>query len=89
MGKRTRQNGMSSSFFAIITGPIMKTYKEMIEMMAFIILTLSFTVAILLSGVVGFLLITQPNVMKWYMNYMLKIMNNMEEAADDVMAKDL
>ena len=67
----------------------MKTYKEMIKMMTFIIMTLSFTVAILLASVVGFLLITQPKVMKWYMNYMLKIMNNMESIADDEMAKDL
>ena len=58
-------------------------------MMTFIIMTLSFTVAILLASVVGFLLITQPKVMKWYMNYMLKIMNNMESIADDEMAKDL
>lgn len=44
-------------------------------MMNFILMTLSFTIAILLSGVVGILIIMQPMVMKWYLKRVTKLSN--------------
>jgi ABC-type amino acid transport system permease subunit len=58
-------------------------------MMTFIIMTLSFTVAILLSAVLSFMLMTHPKVMKWYMNYIIKIMSRMDQFVDDQTYKGL
>ena len=52
-------------------------------MMTFIIMTLSFTVAILLSAVLSFIVMTHPKVMKWYMNYVFKMVSRMEQIVDD------
>ena len=52
-------------------------------MMTFIMLTLSITVAMLLSGLLGFLVMTNARVMKWYMNYIVKMMSRMEQTVDD------
>ena len=59
-------------------------------MMDFIIMTVSFTVAILLASVLAFVIMMQPKVMKWYMKLMFKSMNDMEQITNEVMeAKDL
>lgn len=58
-------------------------------MMDFIVLTVSFTVAILLASVVGFMIMTNPKVMKFYMNYMFKRMNEVEHSLDEEQMKDL
>lgn len=59
-------------------------------MMEFIIMTGSFTVAILLASVIAFVLMLQPKVVKWYMKYMFKMMENINQITDDVIeTKDL
>lgn len=45
-------------------------------MMEFVIMTLSFTVAILLASGIGVALALNPKVMKWYMKYAQKIAND-------------
>lgn len=52
-------------------------------MMTFIIMTISFTVAILLSAVLGFIILAQPTVMKWYIKYIVKTMSKMEEVMEE------
>ena len=61
----------------------MKTNKEEIKMMEFIIMTLSFTCAILLAGVIGCVILMQPKVMKWYMNWAMKISEDCVDAMFD------
>lgn len=58
-------------------------------MMDFIMMTISFTVAILLASGLGFLIMTNQKVMKWYMNYFAKTMNKFDNALDELEAKDL
>lgn len=59
-------------------------------MMEFIIMTGSFTVAILLASVIACVLMLQPKVVKWYMKYMFKVMENINQITDDVIeTKDL
>lgn len=58
-------------------------------MMEFIMMTLSFTVGILLASVLAFVIMLQPKVMKWYTKLMMKTMNNMAEITEEVMLKDL
>lgn len=41
-------------------------------MMDFVMMTISFTVAILLAGVVTFFVMFEPHVMKWYMKLVQK-----------------
>lgn len=58
-------------------------------MMEFIIMTLSFTVAILLASGLALVTMMQPKVMKAYMKLMSKTMKEMDEIFYDEMAKDL
>ena len=58
--------------------------KECIIMMDFIIMTLSFTVAIWLSIAVSCVLMAQPMMLKLYAKYVNKMMKNMDDAFDDV-----
>lgn len=55
-------------------------------MMEFIILTASFTIAILLASAVScvimFKLMTSKKVMKWYMNWVMKISNDFVESIE-------
>lgn len=44
-------------------------------MMDFIVMTLSFTIAILLAGVVGILIGVQPVFVRWYMKRVTKLSN--------------
>lgn len=53
-------------------------------MMEFIIMTLSFTVAILLAGVVACVIMLQPKVMKFYMKHCVKLMKDMDDIFEDV-----
>jgi hypothetical protein len=51
--------------------------------MEFIIMTLSFTVAILLAGVVSVFIMMQPKVVKWYMKKVQKLtMGVIEDSLD-------
>ena len=58
-------------------------------MMAFVLMTLSFTVAILLSIGLSFMVMTNKKVMKWYMNYIFKMVSDMDQIVDDQMDKGL
>lgn len=58
-------------------------------MMDFIMMTISFTVGILLASVVALVLMMQPKVVKWYMKLMMKYTKAIEEFAEEEMAKDL
>jgi len=58
-------------------------------MMAFVLMTLSFTVAILLSIGLSFMIMTNKKVMKWYMNYIFKMVSDMDQIVDDQMDKGL
>lgn len=59
-------------------------------MMEFIIMTGSFTLAILLAGVVSVAIMLQPKVMKWYMKLAFKSMSNMDQIAEELIeTKDL
>lgn len=55
-------------------------------MTEFIILTASFTVAILLASVVSLAILikimSMPKVMKWYMNWAMKMSNNLVESME-------
>ena len=57
-------------------------------MMVFIMLTLSFTVAILLATVVStiamFAIMQSPKAMKWLSNYYIKQMNKIGEAFENM-----
>lgn len=54
-------------------------------MMEFIMMTLSFTVGILLAMVLGFMVMLNPKVMKWYMKFVMKSMKDMEKVAEELM----
>lgn len=58
-------------------------------MATFIMMTLSFTVAILLSMGLSFMIMTHPKVMRWYVNYIVKVMSRMEQFVDDQTDKGL
>lgn len=53
-------------------------------MMNFVLMTISFTLAILLSMVVSFVIVTRPVVLKLYMKWVNKMTKDMMEAFDDV-----
>lgn len=74
------------TFFATKTPPFMriKSEKECITMMEFIIMTLSFTAAILLSSVVACVIMLQPKALKWLFKYYVKQMNKMDDILEDV-----
>lgn len=57
--------------------------------MLFIMLTISFTVAILLASGIALYVMMQPKVMKWYMKMVAKSMKGMEDFIEEEMAKDL
>lgn len=58
-------------------------------MMEFVVLTVSFTVAILLASVVALLIMMQPKVMKAYMKVMFKTTKEVEDAFLEEELKDL
>ena len=58
-------------------------------MMEFVVLTLSFTVAILLASALALFIIMQPKVMKAYMKTTFKTMKEMEEIFYEEQLKDL
>lgn len=58
-------------------------------MMAFVLMTLSITVAILLSVGLSFMIMTNKKVMKWYVNYVFKMVSRMDQIVDDQMDKEL
>lgn len=62
-------------------------------MMNFIMLTVSFTVAILLSGVIStvvmFKLMGNPKVVKWFMNYYMNLIEKSVEGLDEEFSKEL
>ncbi len=49
-------------------------------MMTFIILTLSFTIAILLASAIALFIMMQPKVIKAYMKWVCKYVNQMDNA---------
>ena len=53
-------------------------------MMTFIIMTLSFTVAILLAGAVSVYILMQPKVLKWYMKRAVKMMDHYDTVFDEL-----
>lgn len=53
-------------------------------MMAFVLMTISFTVAILLASVIGCVVMLNPKVMKWYVKYVMKKMNDFEDVTEDL-----
>ena len=55
----------------------------------FIVLTIGFTVAILLSTGLMFVIMLNKYVMKWYMKYICKAMKNMDDVCSDVLSEDL
>lgn len=52
--------------------------------MLFIMLTLSFTVAIILASVVACVIMMQPKVLKWLFKYYVKQVNKMGDILEDV-----
>lgn len=58
-------------------------------MMDFIMMTVSFTMAILLAGVLSMVILMQPKVMKMYMNHVTKMSNQMVEEMFKDEDKDL
>lgn len=58
-------------------------------MLDFIIMTISFTVAILLASGIALFITMRPKVMKWYMKKVTKMMPDMEQILEDEMMKDL
>lgn len=58
-------------------------------MLEFIMLTISFTVAILLASGIALYLIMQPKVMEWYMKKVMKMANDMQEIFEEELTKDL
>lgn len=59
-------------------------------MMEFIMMTASTTLAIFLASALGFLIMTNKKVMKWYMKYVMKSMNEFEHSLEnDSETKDL
>jgi type IV secretory pathway component VirB8 len=60
--------------------------KEEIKMMEFVIMTLSFTVAILLASVLSVAIMLNSKVLSWYMKKVNKVTNKMFDesfAADE------
>lgn len=53
-------------------------------MMEFIMMTVSFTVAILLAGVIACAVMLHPKVVNWYMKYVFKMMSQCESAFVEV-----
>ena len=51
-------------------------------MMEFVLMTISFTVALLLAGFIACVIMLSPKVMKWYAKYIQKITMSM---IDDTM----
>ena len=70
-------------FFREINMALYENERSVFNMMTFISMTISFTVAILLSAVLGFIIITRPTVMKWYIKYVVKTMSKMEEVMEE------
>lgn len=62
-------------------------------MMEFVILTISFTVALLVSSglsmFIMFKLMSSPKFMKRYMNWFMKQMKNYEDLAEELMEEEL
>lgn len=59
-------------------------------MLNFILMTLSFTVALLVASGVVFVIMLQPKVIEWYMNKAFKMMNkiNYEKIAENLICED-
>lgn len=53
-------------------------------MLAFIVLTLSLTVAILLASVMAFAVMLNPKVIKWYTKRMMKYVNDLDTIYDEI-----
>jgi ABC-type arginine/histidine transport system permease subunit len=51
-------------------------------MMAFVMMTLSITVGLLLAMGLATMIMLHPKVMKWYMNYVIKSMNRFDNFID-------
>lgn len=51
-------------------------------MMAFVMMTLSITVGLLLAMGLATMIMLHPKVMKWYMNYVIKSMNRFDDFID-------
>ena len=58
-------------------------------MMDFVVLTISFTLAILLASGLACVVLLQPKVMKWYTKKMFKMTNDIAEELGKEMSKDL
>lgn len=58
-------------------------------MMEFVTLTLSFTLGLMLAIGLSTMIMMNPKVMKWYMNYMLKSVNNFDELLDNQKGNEL
>lgn len=58
-------------------------------MMEFVLMTLSFTLGILLASGLALFIMMRPKVMKAYMKAMYKTMNQMDQIFDDQELKDL
>ena len=55
-------------------------------MLDFIILTLSFTMAILLAMGLTFVIMLHPKVVKWYMKQAWKYMNQIDEITEEIVS---
>lgn len=53
-------------------------------MMMFIILTLSFTMAILLAGAIGTMIVLHPAVQKWYLKKAFEYMGKVDKTFEEV-----
>jgi hypothetical protein len=56
-------------------------------MMEFIIMTLSFTTAILLASLIGFMIMFNKKVMKMYAKHVVKCMSDFEELLETELEK--
>lgn len=52
-------------------------------MIEFVVMTLSFTAAILLAMGLSFMIMTDPRVVKWYMKHVLKSMDHFTDLIED------
>lgn len=58
-------------------------------MLEFIMLTISFTVAILLASCIAVIIAMRPKVINWYMKKVMKMTADMQEAFEEELMKDL
>lgn len=66
-----------------------KRLKEEFKMMDFVLMTISFTMAILLAGGLSIMILMNKRVLKWYMKKVEKMTNELFEMSLENKTEDL